>query len=357
MERGTDAPSQPQPTSGTSGTRGTPRPPTVWQQRQPPTHRLIACTLPDAAAERARLREGLLAAEASIEPKHFYDPAGCALFDAICRLPEYYLTRTEAAIFARHRTAIAGRLPAGGQWVDLGCGDGAKSRAWLEAAAARRFVGVDIARGSLEAALAGIAACRRRIERVGVLTDLGGMTWPLALGRLLAERPGWPPVFFYPGSSLGNFAPAAAHALLRSIRGQVGGDGALLIGVDLVKDRRLLEAAYDDAQGITAAFNRNVLRVANRRLGADFEPARFAHEATFNAGAGRIEMRLRATTAQTVRIDGGSRRFHAGEAILTEYSHKYTLTGFGDLLAGAGFGRIEAWTDARGWYGVFLARP
>lgn len=338
--------------------RAVPRPGAApWprhDRRLPEAPRLVTRGLPEPAAERRRLRAGLLGPEARIDPKYFYDSRGCALFSAICGLPEYYLTRTEAAIFDRYRDDIARHLPAHGQWIDLGCGDGAKSVPWLAAAGARRFIGVDIARESLVGAIATMADRFARLDCLGVITDL---SQPLALDDLIADHPGWPPVFFYPGSSLGNFTAAEGLALLQSIRRHLGNDGALLIGIDLIKEPALLEAAYDDAQGITAAFNRNVLRVANRLLDADFVPERFDHLARFNAAEGRMEMHLRARQAHGVRIDGSRRAFAAGETILTEYSHKYTPAGFAHLLERAGFGERHAWTDARGWFAVFVARP
>ncbi len=217
----------------------------------------------------------------------------------------------------------------------------------------RRYVGVDIARPCLDATVAAMMRSFAAVECLGVTTDLAE---PLQLHDLLAESP-HPPVFFYPGSSLGNFTADRALELLRMIRSHLEHDGRLLVGIDLVKDRARLEAAYDDARGITAAFNRNVLRVVNRLLGADFAVDGFAHRATYNRAAGRIEMRLVAHRDQTVRIAGQRRRFVAGETILTEYSHKYTIEGFAALLAAAGFAQRRWWTDQRGWFAVFLAGP
>jgi dimethylhistidine N-methyltransferase len=161
-------------------------------------------------------------------------------------------------------------------------------------------------------------------------------------------------VFFYPGSSIGNFEPDAALALLRRIRAEATG-GGLLIGVDLVKDARTLEAAYDDALGVTAAFNRNALRVLNRLLDSDFEPRDWRHVALWNAAASRIEMHLEATRTVSVSWPGGTRRFAAGERIHTENSCKYTRRGFDALLRDAGFGAPRAWTDAHGWFALFWA--
>jgi dimethylhistidine N-methyltransferase len=338
--------------------------------------RVVVRATVDDAAERASLRAGLLAKPASTSPKFFYDPQGSALFGAICELDEYYPTRTEAAIFSRYRVDIAAALPGGAQWVDLGCGDGMKARPWLEPAGAERYIGVDIAEPWLRTALRSLAtslsrgptnpvggrrSAARPIEVLGVVTDF---TRPIDLHDILAERPAMPPVFFYPGSSIGNFTRDEARDFLSSLREHIeahpADDGKLLIGIDLVKDRATLEAAYDDALGVTAAFNRNVLRVANRLLDAEFDLTSFAHRAVFDEESGRIEMRLVSSKDQTVRIGASSVDFQEGEAIVTEYSHKYTIDGFAALLESAGFAggeRLRCWRDDRGWFGVFVAEP
>ena len=339
--------------------------------------RMVVQATVGEAGDRAEFSAGLLATPARISPKFFYDEQGSALFTAICELDEYYPTRTEATIFDDQRAAIARALPPHSQWIDLGCGDGAKSRAWLDPAQVSRYVGVDIAEPWLRASLASLASKRasrarelghdpdraheRVLDIVGVVTDF---TRPFDLHALLAEQPDMPPVFFYPGSSIGNFTHDEARALLASVREHIerhsSGRGKLLIGVDLVKDRDVLRAAYDDALGVTAAFNRNVLRVANRLLDADFDPAAFEHRAVFDEIASRIEMQLVSTHAQTVRIGSDARRFADGEVIVTEYSHKYTIEGFSALLGASGFAtgdRLRCWSDARGWFGVFAAEP
>ena len=331
--------------------------------------RVVVRSTVDDVAEREALREGLRAKPARTSPKFLYDAQGAALFTAICELDEYYPTRTEASIFERHRVDIAASLPGGAQWIDLGCGDGLKARAWLEPAGADRYVGVDIAEPWLRTALQSLSsslaknrqARARAIEVLGVVADF---TRPIDLHDLLAERSAMSPVFFYPGSSIGNFTRNEARPFLTSIREHIeahpAAGGKLLIGVDLVKDRATLEAAYDDAIGVTAAFNRNVLRVANRMLDADFDPSAFVHRAVFDESTGRIEMRLISSTNQTVRIGDTSVDFHEGETIVTEYSHKYTVEGFAALLESAGFAadeRLRCWTDDRGWFGVFVAEP
>ena len=339
---------------------------------------LVQATI-DEAADREGLRAGLLARPSSSSPKFFYDPQGSALYTAICELDEYYPTRTETWIFDTHREAIARALPADSQWIDLGCGDGTKARGWLDSVQVRRYVGVDIAEPWLRASLAALASERARrpharaqggaLDIVGVVTDF---TRPFDLHALLGDEPHMPPVFFYPGSSIGNFMYDDARAFLASVRehierhpgangkGTGKASGKLLIGVDLVKDRAVLHAAYDDALGVTAAFNRNVLRVANRLLDADFDPHTFEHRAVFDEDASRIEMQLVSKYAQTVRIGSDARRFEDGEVIVTEYSHKYTIESFSALLQAAGFAtgeRLQCWTDERDWFGVFVAEP
>ena len=304
--------------------------------------------------ELLRVKNGLLASRARIDSKYFYDAVGCALFNAICTQPEYYLTRTEARIFADHRAEIVSYLPIGAQWIDLGCGDGLKSKPWIGEVRARRYLGVDIAQEALEKTLRQMAAQFPDVECAGVVCDFSQL---LSIEDVLDEQPESPPVLFYPGSSLGNFTTPHALALLNSLRENLGPRGRLLIGVDLVKDARLLNAAYDDAQGVTAAFNRNILRVVNRLLDADFDTRKFQHHAHFDSRAARVEMRLRARVDHCVRIGSERRRFRAGESILTEYSHKYTVDGFGQLLSNAGFARQKVWTDEAGWFGVFLAAP
>jgi len=334
--------------------------------------RVVVRTTVDDAADRAAFRAGLLARPATSSPKFFYDEQGSALFTAICSLDEYYPTRTEAAIFTACRKDIARCLPSGSQWVDLGCGDGMKARGWLEPASASRYIGVDIAEGWLRSALTSLAAeltgdrasSSRRGRPVDVLGVVADFTRPFDLHDVLAETPDLPPVFFYPGSSIGNFVHDDARAFLASVREHIEGHpasgGKLLIGVDLVKDRATLEAAYDDAIGVTAAFNRNVLRVANRLLDADFDPAAFEHRAVFDETFGRIEMQLVSKRRQAVRIGADMREFEADEVIVTEFSHKYTVEGFHALLQSAGFAgsdRLRCWRDRRDWFGVFVAEP
>ena len=305
----------------------------------------------DPAAERRALIGGLAAASASVAPKYFYDALGCALFGAICELPEYYPTRTERAIFVEHREAIARVLGRGKQLVDLGAGDCRKAQAWLPFLEPTRYLAVDFAGDEIAASLARMAPEFPDIEMRGVVADFAEA---LDLSRDLTRDP---VTFFYAGSSIGNFTPDEARRFLRNVHLHcLGRDGsALLIGVDTKKDAARLVSAYDDALGVTAAFNRNVLLHVNRVLGCDFHPDAFDHRARYDDAAGRIEMYLVARAAQTVALPGAVRTFAAGEGIHTENSYKYTPDEFSRLLRGAGFRSMRCWQDANRDFAVFYA--
>jgi L-histidine Nalpha-methyltransferase len=306
----------------------------------------------DAAADRAALIAGLRAIPASIPPKYFYDAAGCELFAAICDLPEYYPTRTERAIFAEHRDDIARVIGAGTTFVDLGAGDCRKAASWFDALHPSRYVAVDFAAAAITAALSQLAPLYPSIAMSGIVADFTqGLDLDADLGAGAVT-------FFYPGSSIGNFSHAAALALLASLAGHCTarpGSG-LLIGVDMKKDPRRLVAAYDDAQGITAAFNRNVLNPVNRIADADFVPAQFLHRASYDADAGRVQMHLESACAQIVTIDGAARPFAAGERIHTEDSYKYAADEFAAMLRRAGFTEVSRWLDPARDFGVYHAR-
>jgi dimethylhistidine N-methyltransferase len=318
---------------------------------QNPGDRLADRLVHDTAAERRALIAGLRSTPASIPPKYFYDASGCALFGAICELPEYYPTRTEAAIFERYREEIVGAAGTGKQLVDLGAGDCRKGAAWLPFLAPRRYLALDIARDALSPALSQLAVDHPHVEVCGVLVDF---TCGLDLQR---DLHGDPVTFFYPGSSIGNFTPAEAARFLHTIRRHCRDDGAsgLLIGVDTKKDAARLDAAYDDAAGVTAAFNRNALRHVNRILGTHFVPEAFAHVAFYDEARSRVEMHLEARTAQSVIIDGITRAFGAGERIHTENSYKYAPDEFVAMLELAGFTSVRCWQDNAGDFAVYYA--
>jgi dimethylhistidine N-methyltransferase len=306
----------------------------------------------DERALAAEAAAGLQAAAAHVSPKFFYDALGSRLFDAITETAEYYPTRTEAAIHARHGEEIAAAaLQVTGPHptlIDLGAGNCVKAARLFPSLQPCHYVAVDISVDFLRQSL----ACLQREHPAMRMTGLGvDFSARLALPAGLGEGPA---VVAYPGSSIGNFDPAEARRLLREAR-EAAHDGALLIGVDLVKPVEVLEAAYDDALGITAAFNLNLLNHLNRLLGADFRLREWQHLAVFNAPASRIEMHLEARRSLTVRWPGGERRFAAGERIHTENSCKWTPEAFEALLHAAGFAQTRLWADERRWFGVWLA--
>src|SRR5438270_2070962 len=253
---------------------------------KPVHYRIVDRLRADRDGERDRVIEALVAKPATISPKYFYDDLGCALYGAICRLPEYYPTRTEATIFRDHRAEIAEAIGRGKQFVDLGAGDCCKAQAWLPFIEPARYVAVDIAAAELERALSRMAPDFPEIEMVGVIADF---TQGLPIGDVLDARAA---TFFYPGSSIGNFVPEEAVRFLARVREHCDsrpGSG-LLIGVDGKKDHRVLDLAYDDPLGVTAAFNRNALLHLNSRFGFDFALDGFTHVGFYNEAAGRVEM-------------------------------------------------------------------
>ena len=306
----------------------------------------------DEAALAAEAAAGLRRVPARVSPKFLYDALGSRLFDAITELPSYYPTRTEAAIFDRCGRAIAAdilrRTGPAPTMIDLGAGNGAKAARLFPLLQPRRYVAVDISADFLRDSLLALQREHPAIEVIGVGQDFSArFSLP---DELAAPRS----LVFYAGSSIGNFAPDAALRLLRDAHAAAAG-GALLIGVDLVKDKPVLEAAYDDDLGVTAAFNLNVLQRLNRLLGADFDPRAWRHVAHFDEAASRIEMHLEARLAVSVAWPGGERRFAASERIHTEDSYKWTVGGFAALLRDAGYRDIAHWTDDRDWFAVFVA--
>lgn len=297
----------------------------------------------DLAAE---LAAGLVARPASIAPKYFYDELGAHLFVAITALPEYTPTRTEAAIFATHRDAIADAVGTDAVLIDLGAGDCEKAAGWFDALAPRQYVAVDIAAGPLRRALEGLQRRFPHLEMLGVGADF---TRPFSLPP---EVRGGRRLLFYPGSSIGNFTPDEAIVLLHAVRRAAGDDAQLLIGVDLVKEEAVMQQAYDDALGVTAAFNLNVLRHVNRLLGSDFDVRDWRHVARFDRRHARIEMHVEARRDVVVHWRGGERRFDAGERIHTENSYKYRPETFVRLLASAGWSAKHCWVDDRGGFAV-----
>ncbi len=300
------------------------------------------------------LAQGLTAEAASVSPKFFYNTLGSLLFDAITALDEYYPTRTEAGIFKAEHAAIAQALAEAGAahpcLIDLGAGNCAKAQALIPHLRPRQYVPVDISAEFLRNAAQQVQQRFPALDIVGVGMDFSaGLRLPAAVQP--RDR-----VFFYPGSSLGNFQPDEALTFLRHMADPAQGKArGLLLGIDLVKDAGILEAAYDDALGVTAAFNKNLLRNVNDLLGADFDVRQWRHAALFNAGRSRIEMHLEAACDLTIGWPGQARRFQAGERIHTESSYKYTLEGMTALLRQAGFSQVRHWSDPQQWFAVFWA--
>jgi dimethylhistidine N-methyltransferase len=303
----------------------------------------------DSAALRHELAQGLLARPATVAPKFLYDALGSRLFDAITELPEYYPTRTERAIFDAHAASMASLVGPGRTLIDLGAGSCEKAARLFDAMQPARYVAVDISVDYLRQALTLLQRQHPRIEMLGVGADFSASL------VLPPEAGGGERLVFYPGSSIGNFTPEQALRFLRQVRTAGGAGGALLIGVDLVKAKSVLERAYDDPLQVTAAFNLNLLRRLNALLGCDARIDDFAHVALFDEAHSRIEMHLQARRDLTLRWPGGERRLAAGERIHTENSYKYTVDGFAQLLRDAGFTRTDCWTDAQRWFAVFLA--
>ena len=313
------------------------------------TPRFVQLRIADDDAERDTARAALLAPAASISPKFFYDRLGSHLFEAITELDEYYPTRTEAAIFASHGAEMAAAIGPGMALIDLGAGSCAKAARLFPLFEPRHYVAVDISVEFLRDALRALQRDHPHIAMAGVGEDFS-TTLEIPTDLVGNERP----VFFYPGSSIGNFEADEALAFLRRIRARASG-GGLLIGVDLVKPKTILEAAYDDGLGVTAAFNRNALLHLNRLIGSDFVPRQWRHVAFYDEAKARIEMHLEALTAVTVAWPDGGRRFAAGERIHTENSCKHTVDGFRAMLRDAGFETPQHWTDRDGWFAVFWA--
>ena len=313
----------------------------------------FSCTQDRSRAANAHvadeLHAGLDAAQAWISPKFLYDALGSKLFEAICELPEYYPTRTEAAIFERHGAEIARVAGSGATLVDLGAGNCAKAAALFPLLQPSQYVAVDISAEFLQDALSRLRQRFPHIAMEGLGMDFSSR-FELP-PQVRAERR----LFFYPGSSIGNFTPAEAQGFLRRLRAQCGIDGGVLIGIDLAKDKPTLDAAYDDALGVTAAFNLNLLRHVNSLIGADFDVKAWAHRGFYNEAQGRVEMHLEALRAQHVAWPGGGRSFEAGERIHTENSYKYRQADAIALLERAGFEATHVWTDPQRWFAVIHA--
>jgi len=281
--------------------------------------------------------------------KYFYDERGAALFQKICDLPEYYITRTETAILRLHAHEMAQCIGPGSELIGLGTGAGTKTRILLEELEAPAvYIPIDISNKQLHQST---ALFRRLFPGLEILPVSADYLEPFDLP--VPQRNGARKVVYFPGSTIGNFESEEAIKFLRRIVDLCEKNGALLIGVDLQKDRHILERAYNDYAGVTAQFNVNLLVRANRELGADFNPSRWHHCAIYNSSEGRIEIYLISQADQTVHIPGHVFHFRPGEKIITEFSYKHTPEGFTALARAAGFEFVQMWTDDARLFGVF----
>jgi L-histidine Nalpha-methyltransferase len=299
--------------------------------------------------------EGLTRTPKSLPPRLFYDAAGSALFEEITRLPEYYPTRTESALLQQYAGEIAGRVGANVNVIELGAGTAAKTGTILKALSQRQlrvnYYPVDISVSALQVAAESLQSKLPQVRLHPVATNYIADSGFLdsVVGKKLV---------LYLGSSIGNFEPDEALDLIRRMRAHMDEEDYLLLGTDLVKDTSVLLPAYDDAQGVTARFNKNILARINRELGGNFDLDLFRHVALWNAERSRIEMHLESTLDQTVKIKliGLEVPFKKGERIHTENSYKYTLTGVSETLRSTGFAIESTWSDSKNWFGTHLAR-
>lgn len=305
-------------------------------------------TIDEASEEFSRdLVSGLCRKPKEIPCKYFYDARGSELFDRICRLPEYYQTRTETALLREHAGEIARLMGPRVELIEFGAGSLAKVRILLDALdAPQSYVPIDISGDYLLDVVVGLEEDYPDMTLRPVIADFTQELTLPAKEMAVSRRVG-----FFPGSTIGNFTRQAAVAFLRNAAKVLKG-GGLLIGTDLVKDPAILHAAYNDQAGVTAAFNKNLLLRANRELGANFDLNHFAHHACYNPTARKIEMYLVSLARQTVRVAGETVRFAEGEAVHTEDSQKYTIEGFTELAVEAGFTPRKSWTDAHRLFAI-----
>jgi dimethylhistidine N-methyltransferase len=293
---------------------------------------------------------GLSARPKWLWAKYFYDDHGSALFEQITALPEYYPTRTELGILEDRAAEIARFIPTGAALIEFGSGSTVKARIVLRAAAVGAYVPVDISAGFLNSEAAQL---RRDLPHLRILPVAADFTTPFELPAAIRGRAR---VGFFPGSTVGNFEPSQAVEFLRHAARLLGPGAHFIVGIDLIKDERVLEAAYDDAAGVTAAFNLNLLRRINRELGADFAIDRFRHKALYNRAQHRIEMHLESLAEQNILLCDQVIPFAAGETIHTESSYKYTVESFQTLAAQAGWSPAAVWTDAKGYFSLHALR-
>jgi dimethylhistidine N-methyltransferase len=295
---------------------------------------------------------GLSARHKQLAPKYFYDAAGSSLFEDICRTDEYYVTRSEMTLLRNVAAEVAKAIPPGAVLVEFGSGESAKTRLLLDAAPQlSTYVPIDISADALYAASRRLARDYPRLNVAPVVADFTG---PF---HLPAGAGGRPRVGFFPGSTIGNFDKAGAVRFLRSARQVMGNDATLLVGVDLIKERATLTAAYDDSLGVTARFNKNLLVRINRELGGDFDPDAFDHLAFWNAAHSRMEMHLVSRKDQIVNAAGSTFAFRRGERLHTENSHKFSVAMFARLAAVAGWSANKIWISEAPQVAMFRLEP
>jgi len=283
---------------------------------------------------------GLTAKPKFLPPKYFYDLTGSSLFDRITELPEYYPTRSELGLLNKHAPEIASLFPPASALIEFGSGSSRKARIVLRAAASiEAYVPVDISGDFLREDAARLRRDFPHLAIIPVVADFTAMT------ALPAEIAAKPRSGFFPGSTIGNFEPHEVCAFLRRAGGMLGAGAVLVVGVDLEKSPDILYRAYNDAEGVTAKFNLNLLARINREIGANFDLAAFEHHAFYNTERHRIEMHLASTKRQKVRIGDTTVEFRAGETIHTENSYKYSIESFQAMALGSGWSPLEAWTD------------
>jgi dimethylhistidine N-methyltransferase len=333
--------------------------PTIWcypiqgpSEDLPMIRQLTKSSCPDRAQfEKIKFQAdaiaGLSANPKRLSCKYFYDKRGSALFDAICHLDEYYLTRTELEIMRKHAPAITQAIGQQAMLVEFGSGSSVKTRLLLDQLENPVYVPVDISRKHLEVTARRLSRLYPQIAIQPVCADFTKDFQLPAPQSSIHRR-----VVYFPGSTIGNFERADAAALLNRIAELCGRDGGLLIGIDLQKDVSTIEAAYNDALGITSQFNLNILRRINRELGGKFDLQQFEHLAFYDRAFNRIDIRLVSRCNQQVEIGSHTFDFHRGEAIHTEYSHKYTVEQFEQIAAAAGFRLHNYWTDERRYFAV-----
>ncbi|MFP3897941.1 MAG: L-histidine N(alpha)-methyltransferase [Dehalococcoidia bacterium] len=308
-----------------------------WHDLEPGRDRLLVDVL-----------AGLQKRQKELPCKYLYDAQGSRLYERICQLSEYYLPAVEAAIMSSHIDEMARLIGQQVRLIEYGCGNCEKVRFLLDHLDGPvAYIPIDISRKQLRRVARELSDGYPELEILPVCAD-----YTSRFDLPIARRQGRRAVAYFPGSTIGNFAPAAARQFLKSLAKVCGPGGGLLIGVDLEKDPAVLHRAYNDSQGVTAAFNLNLLERINRELGADFQTQQFEHYAFYNRPAGRVEMHLISRRDQTVRLDEATITFARGETVWTESSYKYSLEGFQELAAAAGWLVERVWTDDRQWCSV-----